>query len=498
MRVFRVPAIVVMAAVISMTACGNEETGDTGEANEKLDGVKFMLAGMGQEFVGNSVRICGVRLEEAASEYNCSSVFPTSASSVHVTDGERDCPCFNFGLGGQIVDPTTGNPVTVNGLCASTDAPAADWSFDYAIYQDSSCTGPILNTPESGLTCYSPKDLFEQAYPNQTMEQLLPGVNTNKLVCVTENALKTFYFQSCFIGTTAADLSAGHVRYNCECQLVENQCNCGPGGLTASDLPENCSFDQNDCTIDCSTSPSFTCTDTIFISSSDIDGVSTQLYTLDPTTWAVSLVSSTDEFGYDAIGFNHLDGFIYGISHRNPDGSQPRLLRIDRLGNITDLGVLPGLENSEWITGTFTEDGTYVVGDFGNKWATIDVKTPAVTASGDNVNGVFNSLSWAASPIDGKIYGYHYFEQELSIFDPATQKYTFLPPPLLNVGMQACSSAFKQSGEMLLYCKTDNPDVDELYSVDVDARTATPLSVEPVLSAGDMASCVFNRPADPQ
>lgn len=247
----------------------------------------------------------------------------------------------------------------------------------------------------------------------------------------------------------------------------------------------------------------FACDDTVYVPATS--GTNTELLTLDPQTLDTASLGVTADYGYDAIGLNHRDGFIYAISNRNATPSAdttPRIVRVDHRGNIDDLGTLPILAGKEWIVGTILRDGTYVIGDFNDHdWVRLDVlsKPPRVVASGTVES--FVPSAWAASPVDNKIYGYQFIEGgKLSVFDVTRTPPTFevAANELVDtstkqpVGPGPCSMAFTHQKLMLLYCKTDNPAVDTLYSVDVAANTATPLASKQPLGFGDMATCAFH------
>lgn len=241
--------------------------------------------------------------------------------------------------------------------------------------------------------------------------------------------------------------------------------------------------------VQCVPADTFVCDDTLYVSSSA--GTSTELLTLDPTTLATTPVSSTTEFGYDAMGLSHVDGYLYAISNRNLSGDPlPHVIRVDRVGNIEDLGSLPELAGQEWIVGTIMEDGSYVIGSFlGSHWLHLNPVTLEILGQG--TLPTTTPTAWAANPLDNKIYGYQSYLARMSVFDPYTGDFTVFGPVLGNVGIQPCSCAFQQDGTFLLYCYTSDPTVDALFEVDLVNGVATLLGSTPSLAAGDMASCAF-------
>jgi len=100
---------------------------------------------------------------------------------------------------------------------------------------------------------------------------------------------------------------------------------------------------------------------------------------------------------------------LYAISRlHNGSTATPQVVRIDRNGGATPLGAIPQLAGSDWSAGTFSRDGTYVLGGR-TEWAKLRLaagQAPRLIGSGaiSSVGGV--PSSWAASPTDGLIYGY--------------------------------------------------------------------------------------------
>ena|GEM_PF-2326949 len=199
----------------------------------------------GGDFTGNSVRICGSRPAPDA-KYRC-------ASSLIPPD-EMECPCFNFVSDGTLVD-SSGQPLVINGLCPSSDTPAANWNFSYSIFSASDCGGTELNDGTHNFLCFDSKDIATKAFPNHSIESLNPGLNDNHILCSTKNASKQWNFTACTTVTTPTDITAGNVRYDCGCTAIAGTCNCGDGGVTAGDLEAECSFDPVTCDIVCPSRP---------------------------------------------------------------------------------------------------------------------------------------------------------------------------------------------------------------------------------------------------
>jgi hypothetical protein len=239
--------------VVAMTWMIGGCSFDEGSLGGKQSQMSFGLSG--GDFYGNSIRICGARVYPADSKYACDSVLSPYSSSVAVPGPHpmEECPCFDFASDGTLIDPVTHAPVEVTGLCPSVDYPQSPWRFDYTIYTRQACGGQVLNTPQNNFTCFDSKDLRSQAYPNSSVERLYPGANANHVLCATENASKTWEFESCAIETTPADEMLCQERYDCGCAPdTYNECRCG--GLEENDLEHGCYFEDGTCDIICAAS----------------------------------------------------------------------------------------------------------------------------------------------------------------------------------------------------------------------------------------------------
>jgi hypothetical protein len=247
-----------------------------------------------------------------------------------------------------------------------------------------------------------------------------------------------------------------------------------------------------------SSSPA-SCPDDIFVTSSLLGGGGppnrTILYTLAPTTAVLSRRSSTPGVNYDALGYNHLDGFLYGVN--TTLGGTPHLARISTTGEVLDRGPWVAFDGQEWTLGTVLRDGTYLLGGFGHA-----VFLRFTLPAGPVVSGTttYSDLTcWAVNPLDDLVYGYRFQTPGLVRVDPATGAMVVLGP-LDDVGQRVCSCAFDKAGRMLLDCGEVGPaknppaadELDSLWTVDVATVTATFVGTTTALGGGDMASCPFS------
>lgn len=104
-----------------------------------------------------------------------------------------------------------------------------------------------------------------------------------------------------------------------------------------------------------------------------------QLYTADrgPGTVQFTPLGDPTPFLYNAIGVNPRDRFLYGTTFGGPDNE---LVRFDRNGDFTNLGVIDGLPSALYISGTFDRQGNYyVLADDTGEIYQIDVNSRSVT-----------------------------------------------------------------------------------------------------------------------
>ncbi|MCL2723662.1 MAG: hypothetical protein FWD69_04410 [Polyangiaceae bacterium] len=238
-------APLLVAALIFACSSNSMNQDDTGGSDGNAS-MTFALSG--GDFTGNSVRICGSR-PAPDPKYRCNdSLTPDIEAG---TDAGDACPCFNFNPDGSLVDGT-GAPAVITGLCPSADFPTANWAFSYALFSAPDCGGTQLNDGTHNFTCYDSTDIASQTFPNQSAEDVLnPGLNTNHVLCNTDNASKSWNFGSCATATTPADTDAGNVRFDCGCTPAAGTCDCGDGGVMDADLEIGCSFDSLTCNILC-------------------------------------------------------------------------------------------------------------------------------------------------------------------------------------------------------------------------------------------------------
>ncbi|MGQ3191721.1 DUF7507 domain-containing protein [Neoaquamicrobium sediminum] len=144
----------------------------------------------------------------------------------------------------------------------------------------------------------------------------------------------------------------------------------------------------------------------------------TRLFQFDTTSnpFAVNPVGAASGTTYNAIGFNPIDKYIYGLRGPNP----PSLMRIGQDGSVVDVGKVTGLSNGS-VSGEIGPDGTFYVL---NSWILTKIDIPSMTATSLTLSeGVaghdlawHNGLLYAAAPGNGL----------LSAIDPVSGQVTRL------------------------------------------------------------------------
>ena len=217
-----------------------------------------------------------------------------------------------------------------------------------------------------------------------------------------------------------------------------------------------------------------------------------QLYEINRTTDPYTLVPiGTPHTTYNAIGYNPVDNFIYGM---NPDNYQ--FFRVDSTGATTNLGIPAGFpRRGRYLSGTFLEDGTYLVNNQGvnpQNLVSLDVTTTpptvinAVTMTGTSIVDI------AVNPLDGLVYAYELNADQMVTLDPTTgavNRYGFDYPPAQ--GVVTGSSFFDSMGNLFLYGSAFGGGAqNRFYSVDLATGILTQVSTGPAVTIVDGTSCI--------
>ena len=185
----RILAAVAMSVALLAAGCESKE------ADEQIGSMKVHLV-TPPNFGGNSVVICGDRSADADLKYPCANSF--------------SCTCYDFEPDGQL-------NVEIPDLCPSKDLPVGEWTFSYTLYTghcyQGRPTGDVINplfplgdlSNPNNFACYDFGNRGAIRVPNRSIERLEPGCNENEIICVTENATKTFDFDVCVQVTPPCD-----------------------------------------------------------------------------------------------------------------------------------------------------------------------------------------------------------------------------------------------------------------------------------------------------
>jgi len=131
----------------------------------------------------------------------------------------------------------------------------------------------------------------------------------------------------------------------------------------------------------------FTC------SSSFFQVISGQLKSLNPVTGAYTNIGSNAGFDYNAIGYNVLDNYIYGIIHNGANSGD--LVRIGSDGTTTDLGLPAGLPRATYVNGSFDLAGNLYINGPSQTVYKVNVSTmtaTTLTITGDAIVDGFDNV----------------------------------------------------------------------------------------------------------
>ncbi|OLR92264.1 DUF11 domain-containing protein [Actinokineospora bangkokensis] len=215
---------------------------------------------------------------------------------------------------------------------------------------------------------------------------------------------------------------------------------------------------------------------------------------------------STPDFKFNAIGYNHRDGLVYGLTRGE---AVSRLFRVGANGVYDVLGVpldggLP-MTYDQFLAGTFLVDGTYaaLVGS-GGPLVRFDItQRPPRIISKAPLAGI-QSSDIAVNPYDDGVYAYDQNGGGLVRIDPGSGAITRVGgSPGAEVIRAQGSTWIDGQGRITLLAGDGGADgQDTFYQADFTPGTRTygPLrriGVEPGLSgAGDGANCAYRATFD--
>jgi parallel beta-helix repeat protein len=167
---------------------------------------------------------------------------------------------------------------------------------------------------------------------------------------------------------------------------------------------------------------------------------STQLYTLDLATGVKSIIPTSTGISttLDSLGFNKLDGFLYGLDDTNT------LYRISQTGVPVSIGTIPGLVSP--IGGEIDTKGYFYSSNFNSNVIDVIDLNPARSSfktkvGSFSVTGLpsFRDSDISISPIDGQLY-------IVGQVSGVNRGYKFTPPANFTTAVAATPYAISGTG----------------------------------------------------
>lgn len=217
--------------------------------------------------------------------------------------------------------------------------------------------------------------------------------------------------------------------------------------------------------------------------------ISGQLTVLDPVTGVYTDIGTDSPYNYNAIGYDTLDNYIYGIMNGGPQAGD--LIRISNDGTITDLGVPAGLPPFGYINGDFDLDGNlYIVAN--NDTSVYKINIASMTTT---------TLTISGSPIvsgDDNVYInnnlYLLSGSSMSIVNLTTDSsmtVTVSGPSGWLSTAGAFGAGWTDSAGELFFSNNDSGDIYQIVNYDTNSPTAVlKLAGSPALS-NDGANCAL-------
>lgn len=235
-----------------------------------------------------------------------------------------------------------------------------------------------------------------------------------------------------------------------------------------------------------------------------------RLYSINRTNtpYALTSIGSSSNIEYNALGFNPKDGYMYAIKN----DTTGTLYRIDKNGAIYSLGTLTGWNSNwgkNWYSGTFLEDGTYIINN-----AASDVSGSLGSGSSDGLSRmvkidlvnmtVISSTTIAqqrlfdiaVNPLDGQIYGYDETTGGgvLLKFNPSTLAVTQVSTASQSgVTGRIASAFFDAFGRLFLYGSPsgDTNNFTNFYTANTSTGVLSFVTTSASVVRSDGATCGF-------
>ncbi|PID68437.1 MAG: hypothetical protein CR968_01610, partial [Flavobacteriia bacterium] len=216
----------------------------------------------------------------------------------------------------------------------------------------------------------------------------------------------------------------------------------------------------------------------------------TSLYILDnnnnPLTIPQIGTTTAVPLKINAVGFNPLDNFIYGI-----DATDKHLFKVDANNNVEDLGLVTGLPEVAFVSGDIDASENYYVksnvpAEMQNLYK-IDLSTSPATATLIPMNRPIRPLDIAYNKVDGLLYGVDMPSKQLFAVNPSDGQVTMIG----NTKAGGAYGAIYTNGITgAVYGNRNSNTNPNFYYFDRTTGEATLISASVAAEGNDGAHCV--------
>lgn len=181
----------------------------------------------------------------------------------------------------------------------------------------------------------------------------------------------------------------------------------------------------------------------------------------------------------NAIGYNPLDNYIYGIEWDNASGNE--LVRVASDGSSTVVGTVAGLPSGNYTSGAISPTGQLYIreGSINNIVYRIDIATLTATAITLSQSFAVQDLAWHNGALYAIVNG-----GGLARIDPATGA-TTITSAASTTPLTGSIAMWGFANALLAYYAPN------IYAIDPLTGAATRLSPAPTSSSGDGANCTL-------
>jgi hypothetical protein len=214
--------------------------------------------------------------------------------------------------------------------------------------------------------------------------------------------------------------------------------------------------------------------------------ISGTLELLNPTTGAYTNIGPNAGFNYNAIGYDTLDNYIYGLRVGTNEGD---LVRVASDGSVTDLGLPTGLPAGDYDDGSTDLSGNLYVQATSHSLYEINLATETTTViplTGVPITG-YDSVIIGTNLY--KISGDQLYTVNLTT-DVATSATVTGPANWLNSSTEFGADWSDQAGELYV-SNNGTGSIYEINNYNTNAPNATFVVAGTVTSQNDGASCTL-------